>query len=81
VRLAAVVTALAVAASGAAARHQEAAEVTTPGKLFAPRDVDVLVGTSVTWRNVDTATHTVTEDDEGGDDGGGEEAQPHGDTR
>jgi plastocyanin len=69
VRLAAVVTALAVAASGAAAGHQEAAEVTTPGKLFAPRDVDVLVGTSVTWRNVDTATHTVTEDDDVFDSG------------
>ena len=68
-RLAAIVTALAVTATGSAAAHEQAAEVTTPGKLYAPRDVDVLLGTSVTWRNADTATHTVTEDDDAFDSG------------
>ena len=56
-----------LAASGSA--QQTASEVTTPGKVFAPRDLDVLVGTTVMWRNVDTSTHTVTEDDDAFDSG------------
>jgi plastocyanin len=45
------------------------AEITMPGRLYAPRDLDVLVGTTVTWRNADHSTHTVTEDDDAFDSG------------
>ena len=55
-----------VATSGAAATT---AEVTMPGRFFAPADLDVLVGTTVTWRNTDRSTHTVTEDDDVFDSG------------
>jgi plastocyanin len=58
---------VAVAATNGAAATT--AEITMPGKLFAPRHLDVLVGTSVTWRNTDHSTHTVTEDDDVFDSG------------
>jgi plastocyanin len=47
----------------------QTAEVTMPGKLFAPRELDVLVGTTVGWHNADTTTHTVTEEDDEFDSG------------
>jgi plastocyanin len=55
-----------LAAAGSAATT---AEITMPGRLFAPHELDVLVGTTVTWRNTDHATHTVTEDDDVFDSG------------
>ena len=62
----AVVLAGVAAVSGSAATT---ADVTMPGKLYAPGRLDVLVGTTVTWQNVDRSTHTVTEDDDAFDSG------------
>jgi plastocyanin len=53
-------------ASGSAATT---AVVTMPGTFYAPQDLDVLVGTTVTWQNADRSTHTVTEDDDAFDSG------------
>lgn len=61
----AVVTAV-VASTGSAATE---AEVTMPGRFYSPRTLDVLLGTTVTWRNSDRTTHTVTEDDDAFDSG------------
>ena len=44
-------------------------EVTTPGQLFAPGRTDALVGESVTWRNTDHMTHTITAEDGSFDSG------------
>jgi plastocyanin len=38
--------------------------VTMPGKLYEPSTLDVLVGTTVTWRNDDSTNHTVTADED-----------------
>jgi plastocyanin len=54
--------ALALAAAGAAA-DSPTAEVLIPGRQYVPADLQVLVGTTVTWRNGDVSTHTVTADD------------------
>jgi plastocyanin len=62
----AVVACAVVVGSGSAATT---AEITMPGKLFAPQELDVLVGTTVTWRNTDRSTHTVTEDEDVFDSG------------
>lgn len=48
----------------------EQAEVRIVGFTFEPPDVSVLVGGTVTWTNEDTATHTVTSDDQRFDSGG-----------
>jgi plastocyanin len=63
---AALLGAVLVASTGSAA---VTAEITMPGKLFAPNDLDVLAGTTVTWRNTDSSTHTVTEDEDVFDSG------------
>jgi plastocyanin len=55
-----------LATSGAAT---PTAEFTMPGKFYAPGQLDVLLGTTVTWRNTDRSTHTVTEDDDVFDSG------------
>ena len=44
-------------------------DVTMPGKLFSPGELDVLTGQTVTWRNSDASTHTVTADDDSYDSG------------
>jgi plastocyanin len=64
--VAAAVGAAVVTTTGSAATT---AEVTMPGRFFAPADLDVLVGTTVTWRNTDHSTHTATEDDDVFDSG------------
>ena len=67
VAVAAVVVAAAVAAvAGSAA---STAEITMPGRFYAPGQLDVLAGTTLTWRNADRSTHTVTEDDDVFDSG------------
>jgi plastocyanin len=62
----AIVAAAIGAAAGSAA---PTAQVTMPGKFYAPNRLDVLVGTTVTWQNTDRSTHTVTEDDDAFDSG------------
>jgi plastocyanin len=44
-------------------------EVTMPGRFYAPGELDVLVGQTVTWRNTDSKSHTVTEDGDAFDSG------------
>jgi plastocyanin len=41
--------------------------VAIPGRFYAPQQTSVLVGQAVTWRNDDTADHTVTSSDAGFD--------------
>ena len=38
--------------------------IAMPGKLYDPTKVDVLVGTTVTWKNDDSTNHTVTADED-----------------
>jgi plastocyanin len=47
-----------VSPSGAAERG-----VSIPGKFFEPERLQALVGETITWRNLDAVTHTVTADD------------------
>ena len=55
---------LAVAAPVASGSGAEAPTraVTMPGKAYDPSHLDVLVGTTVTWKNDDSINHTVTAD-------------------
>lgn len=54
--------AVSVLAGGASAADAPVRTVTMPGKLYEPDHLDVLVGTSVTWKNDDAINHTVTAD-------------------
>lgn len=47
-----------------------AREVSIPGKFFSPGREIVLIGDTVTWRNGDSSSHTVTADDASYDSGG-----------
>jgi plastocyanin len=58
----AVVCGLGVAVSSAA--DAPTRTVVMPGKVFEPARLDVLVGTTVTWKNDDATNHTVTTDDD-----------------
>jgi plastocyanin len=69
VRCLAVAGALLLAGAAGSAPVPERLEVTMPGKAFAPGETDVLLGTSVVWRNTDSSTHTVTADDDTFDSG------------
>ena len=40
-----------------------------PAKLYVPHDLTVVTGTTVTWRNADRTTHTVTQEDDAFDSG------------
>ncbi len=44
-------------------------EVAIPGRLYAPGELDVLVGQAITWSNVDSKSHTVTSEDDVFDSG------------
>jgi len=43
--------------------------VAVPGRFYAPQQLNVLAGQTVTWRNDDTSDHTVTSPDAGFDSG------------
>ena len=55
---------IALVAAGASDSITEAPmrAVTMPGKAYEPSHLDVLVGTTVTWKNDDSINHTVTSD-------------------
>lgn len=59
---------LATAAAGLAA-DGPVREIAMPGKLYEPARTSALVGTTVTWRNADSANHTVTADGDAFDSG------------
>jgi plastocyanin len=60
-RAGAVVVALAlVAVGGASSADAPTRTITMPGKLFDPARLDVLVGTTVAWKNDDSINHTAT---------------------
>ena len=49
-----------VAVGGAASAEAPTRTIAMPAKLFAPERLDVLVGTTVTWKNDDSVNHTAT---------------------
>jgi len=60
---------LALLLAGALANAGRTADAPTrtiamPGKLYAPAMIDVLVGTTVTWKNDDAINHTATADED-----------------
>lgn len=63
----AIVAGLALAVGAEAAG--EGTEVAIPGRLYAPGELDALAGQTVTWRNADSTSHTVSSDDDVFDSG------------
>ncbi len=59
-RLAGVVVVALVAVGGAASAEAPTRTISMPGKLFTPDRLDVLVGTTVSWKNDDAVNHTAT---------------------
>lgn len=47
---------------GAPSAEAPTRTVTMPGKVYEPASIDVLVGTTVTWKNDDSTNHTATAD-------------------
>jgi plastocyanin len=56
-------------AAGSSSASGVAREVSIPGKFFAPGREVVLIGDTVTWRNRDSSSHTVTATDASFDSG------------
>jgi plastocyanin len=69
VRRTAVVAAVLLVLAGASPSGATDRGVTIPGKLFEPERIELLVGETVTWTNLDSVTHTVTADDGSFDSG------------
>ena len=55
-------TGVLLAAAAVAHAAGGGADVTIPARLYAPGELDLLAGETVTWRNTDTKSHTVTSD-------------------
>ena len=49
-----------VAVGGATSAEAPTRTISMPGKLFTPDRLDVLVGTTVSWKNDDAVNHTAT---------------------
>ena len=64
-------TALALAACGGSSSGSGNTVGMNPSQRFAPDSLTVKVGDTVTWRNEDSQTHTVTAYDDGVPDGTG----------
>lgn len=62
VALALAVGVAALLAAGASSADAPSRTVTMPGKLYEPAKLQVLLGTTVTWKNDDAINHTVTAD-------------------
>lgn len=63
-RLAGAILVALVAVGGAASAEAPTRTIAMPGKLFTPDRLDVLVGTTVTWKNDDSVNHTATAEDD-----------------
>lgn len=64
-----VLAAVVLVAAAAAEAAGEGPEVSIPGRLFAPGELDALAGQTVTWRNADSTSHTVSSQDDVFDSG------------
>jgi plastocyanin len=69
VRLALLAVLAALALSVGAQAGGDGTDVVIPGRLFAPGELDALTGQTVTWRNADSGSHTVSSEDDVFDSG------------